>query len=125
MTHPTILRMGWTADVPYYLHLANALVHPSYREGFPNVLLQAGAMNCPVICSRITGNVDIVDDGETGLICEVKDAETLYQKMKLATGDRSMLDKLSGALRQKVYEKFDQRVVHKTLLQKYHSIIGI
>ena len=84
MEHPAILKMGWTKDVVYYLYLANALVHPSYRECFPNVLLQAGAMNCPVICSRITGNIVIVDDEVTGLVCDVKDANSLYDKMKFA-----------------------------------------
>jgi glycosyltransferase involved in cell wall biosynthesis len=123
MNHPGIFRMGWTADVPYYLHLANVLVHPSYREGFPNVLLQAGAMNCAVICSRITGNVDIVDDGETGLICEVKDENSLFEKMKFAVENVETLANLSSSLYKKVHEKFDQRVVHQALLKKYQEIL--
>jgi glycosyltransferase involved in cell wall biosynthesis len=123
MNHPGILRMGWTSDVPYYLHLANALVHPSYREGFPNVLLQAGAMSCAVICSRITGNIDIVEDGMTGLICEVKDENSLFEKMKFAVENKETLLVLSSALHKKVHEKFDQRVVHKALLKKYRELL--
>lgn len=125
MNHPAFLRMGWSADVPYYMHLANVLVHPSYREGFPNVLLQAGAMNCAVICSRITGNIDIIDDGHTGLICEVKDADSLFQKMLFAINEPEKMKSLSEALKKKVYEKFDQRVVHAALLSKYRLILGI
>ena len=124
MNHPAVLRMGWSADVPYYMHLANVLVHPSYREGFPNVLLQAGAMNCAVICSRITGNIDIVDDGHTGLICEVKDAESLYQKMRFVIDEPGTLTRLSEALKKKVHEKFDQRVVHAALLKRYSELLN-
>src|SRR5688572_2841205 len=60
-THPGVIQAGWNDAVEYFMHLSYALVHPSHREGFPNVLLQAGALYCPVICSRIEGNVDIVD----------------------------------------------------------------
>ena len=68
---------GWSDEVEYFMHLSFALVHPSHREGFPNVLLQAGAMDCPVICSAIEGNIDIVENEKTGLIFEVKD-ETAF-----------------------------------------------
>jgi glycosyltransferase involved in cell wall biosynthesis len=49
------------------MHIAGLLVHASYREGFPNVVLQAGAMECPVVCSRIEGNIDIVDEDVNGI----------------------------------------------------------
>ena len=51
-THPGIIHISWNDAVEYFMQIADMLVHPSYREGFPNVLLQAGAMNCPVLCSR-------------------------------------------------------------------------
>ncbi len=123
MEHPGILRMGWSSEVPFYMHISNALVHPSYREGFPNVLLQAGAMDCPVICSRITGNIDIVDDGKTGLICEVRDESSLREKMKFAIDNPEKIKEMSKALKTKVYEKFDQRVVHKVLLRRYRELL--
>ena len=42
------------------MYISNFLVHPSHREGFPNVLLEAGAMGTPILCSKATGNIDIV-----------------------------------------------------------------
>ena len=125
MEHPAILKMGWTKDVVYYLYLANALVHPSYREGFPNVLLQAGAMNCPVICSRITGNIDIVDDEVTGLVCDVKDAGSLYDKMKFALDNPGRMKEYAAALYEKVVKHFDQRVVHSALLRRYQDLLKV
>jgi len=48
--HPGIIHINWSDSVEYFIHLSSLLVHPSHREGFPNVLLQAGAMKCPVVC---------------------------------------------------------------------------
>jgi glycosyltransferase involved in cell wall biosynthesis len=82
--HPGIIQAGWDNRTEYYFSLANMLVFPSYREGFPNVVLQAGAMLCPVLCSRIEGNVDIVDDGINGIIFQPQNASELETKMRVA-----------------------------------------
>ncbi len=123
MEHPGIIRVGWTKDVVYYMHLADVLVHPSYREGFPNVLLQAGAMDCPVICSRIPGNIDMVDHQKTGLVCEVRDAEGLFTQMEFALENKELLVQFSSALKEKVKQKFDQRIVHKNLRERYFGLM--
>ena len=66
---------------PYYA-MANCVVMPSYHEGLSNVLLEAEAMGRPVITSDIPGCRETVVDGKTGHLCEVKNAEMLYEKMK-------------------------------------------
>ncbi|MBS1920210.1 MAG: glycosyltransferase family 4 protein [Bacteroidetes bacterium] len=122
-THPGIIMTGWRNDVEYFMHISFALIHPSYREGFPNVLLQAGAMYCPVICSRIEGNVDIVDDKETGLLFEAQNEESLYQVLRNALTIPDDLNKYAIGLRRKIEEKFDQKILHGKIKDKYSEII--
>lgn len=121
--HPGIIHIGWSDHVEYFMHLAAMLIHPSYREGFPNVLLQAGAMGCPVLCSRIEGNIDIVDDGETGLIFEVKDAASLEAKLRHALQHPDELKAYALLLRQRIEQRFDQPFVHESLKKKYLELL--
>ncbi len=62
---------GWVGDVENYLVLLDVLILPTHREGMPTVLLEAAAMQIPVVASRVTGVTDAVLDGETGLLVEV------------------------------------------------------
>ena len=115
--------VGWRNDAEYFMHLAYALVHPSYREGFPNVLLQAGAMMCPVICSRIEGNVDVVDHGKTGLVFEVRNADDLYRQLSEAIANPVRMRGYSSNLRGRIEREFDQAEVHKRLSQRYQELL--
>lgn len=122
-THPGVIMAGWSDAVEYYMHLAYALVHPSHREGFPNVLLQAGAMLCPVICSRIDGNIDIAEHGTTGLIFEVKDEESLYSQLKFAIDNPALIREYAATLRRHIEEHFDQPVVHALMQKRYLQLL--
>lgn len=121
--NPAIIQAGWSNAVEYFMHLSFALVHPSHREGFPNVLLQAGAMNCPVICSAIEGNIDIVDNKKTGLLFEVKNEKELQEKLEWALNNISQIKQFAVSLRQKIEQNFDQPLVHKQLLLRYHQLL--
>lgn len=123
-THPGVIHAGWSNEVEYYMHIAQALVHPSHREGFPNVLLQAGALGCPVLCSRIDGNIDIVEDGHTGLIFTVKNEDELYARMEWALTHPLEIKQLASNLRLRVQTHYDQPVVAEQLRQKYLSLLS-
>ncbi|MBL7743784.1 MAG: glycosyltransferase family 4 protein [Chitinophagaceae bacterium] len=123
-THPGIILAGWSDSVEYFMQFSFALVHPSHREGFPNVLLQAGAMLCPVICSGIEGNVDIVEHEKTGLIFKVKDQVDLQQRLEQALAAPSLLQGYVRALRSKIEQHYDQPVVHGYLRKRYTELLG-
>jgi glycosyltransferase involved in cell wall biosynthesis len=122
--HPGIIHVNWSNEVEYYMRLSYLLVHPSYREGFPNVLLQAGAMNCPVVCSIIEGNVDIVEDKKTGKLYKVKDEAELKEKLKFAITNPELVKQYATELRKKIEENFDQPVVHRAIREKYLELLS-
>lgn len=124
-THPAVIMAGWSNAVEYYMVLANVLVHPSHREGFPNVLMQAGAMGCPVICSAIDGNIDIVKHQETGLLFTVRNEEELYQQMVRAVSQPEALTQFAQQLHMQVKTYYDQQVVHDLLRSRYLQLLDI
>ena len=77
----TVLGIGWQEDVRPYFAISDALTFPSYREGFPNVVMQAGAMKLYSIVTDINGCNEIIQEGVNGTIIPVKDADALYAKM--------------------------------------------
>jgi glycosyltransferase involved in cell wall biosynthesis len=123
-THPGIILAGWSDEVEYFMHFSFALVHPSHREGFPNVLLQAGAMNCPVICSIIEGNVDIIEHEKTGLLFEVSNQEALQQKMEWALANTGAVKQFADALKQKIEQHYDQKQFHQIIRSRYMELLS-
>jgi glycosyltransferase involved in cell wall biosynthesis len=123
-THPGIILTGWSEDVEYYMSFAFALLHASHREGFPNVLLQAGAMLCPVICSRIPGNIDIISHQKTGLVFGKGDVLQLFQQMKFALANKAIIKNYSATLIRQIREDFDQPVIHQLIKQRYIQLLA-
>lgn len=78
-----VRQLGFVSDMAPYYALLDFVVLPTYREGLPNVLLEAGAMEVPAIASRVTGTVDALRENETGLFCEPYSAESLAQQMRI------------------------------------------
>lgn len=123
-THPAIILAGWSDEVEYFMHLSFALVHPSHREGFPNVLLQAGAMNCPIICSIIEGNVDIVEQEKTGLLFEVCNQQELQQKMEWVLANQQAFKNFGEVLKQKIVQHYDQKQLHQVIRSRYMELLN-
>jgi glycosyltransferase involved in cell wall biosynthesis len=123
-THAGIIMAGWSDAVEYYMSRAYALIHPSHREGFPNVLLQAGAMNCPIICSKIEGNIDIVNHQQTGLIFEVKNEEQLQAQILFAINNPAIIKEYAQLLRLHIEQHFDQPILHNLLHKRYLELLS-
>jgi glycosyltransferase involved in cell wall biosynthesis len=117
-----ILSAGFQQDVRPYFAIADALVFPSYREGFPNVVLQAGAMGLPSIVSDINGCNEIIKEEENGLIISVKDSDAIYKAMKRVLEDPVLKNKLQNNARNMITELYEQKVVWNALLKEYKSL---
>jgi glycosyltransferase involved in cell wall biosynthesis len=122
--HPAILHVPWSDIVEYFMYLSDLLVHPSHREGFPNVLLQAGAMGCPIVCSAIEGNIDIVKEGETGYLFKVKNKQELFSQLKKALSNKDLCKQFAKNLRKVIEENYNQSVVHEKIRAEYQKILS-
>ena len=79
---------GWVEDVENYLAASDIVVHPSYREGFSNALLQAGSMGLPSVTTNVSGCIDVIKDGETGLVVSPKDSVALEKALEVLILDK-------------------------------------
>lgn len=115
---------GFVRDIRPYLQRSHCLVFPSYREGFPNVVLQAGAMNLPCIVTDISGSNEIIISGFNGLICRQKDTADLYEKMKLLLTDDSLRESLTLNARSHIQKLYSQEHVWECLKNEYESLLN-
>lgn len=117
-----ILSVGWQSDVRTYLAIANALVFPSYREGFPNVVMQAGAMGLPSIVTDINGCNEIIIDNENGVIIPPKDENKLFEAMLSFIDNPFMVERMASNSRKLIVDRYEQRVVWNALLEEYRRL---
>lgn len=120
----SICSWGYQEDVRPYMAAAYALVFPSYREGFPNVPLQAAAMGCPLILSDINGCNEIVSHGDNGLLVEVKNQDALYNAMSLLRGDALVHQKFSFKSRAMLEKKYSNDIVWNAVLHEYRLALN-
>ena len=118
-----IISVGFQQDVCSFFAIADALVFPSYREGFPNVVMQAGAMGLPSIVSDINGCNEIIIEGENGLIIPSKNVEKLKEKMLTLAKDKNLYTKLKGNSRRMIENRYEQSVVWNALLEEYEGLL--
>ena len=119
-----IVHIKWTQQVEYFMHVANYFVFPSHREGFPNVLLQAGAMKLPVICSRIAGNIDIVQHKQTGLLFECGNQQQMEEQIAFAFTNFNGMKMMAEKLAEVIDRDFRRENVWQSLLQQYQFLIN-
>ena len=117
-----IISTGYQEDIRNYLALAKVLVFPSYREGFPNVVLQAGAMGLPSIVSNINGCNEIIIDNYNGIIIPVKNEITIFDAMQLLLKDEMIYHSLQSNARKSIENRFNQEVVWKAIVEEYKII---
>lgn len=124
-THPNIISVGYQSDVRPYFAVSDCLVFPSYREGFPNVVMQAGAMGLPSIVTDINGCNEIIVEGENGTIIPVKNVATLVDAMQKMIYDTSYYHHLRQNARPMIQSRYEQRVVWEALLEEYRRVLEV
>lgn len=111
-------------DLLAYYAASDCFVFPSYREGFPNTVLEAGAMGLPSIVTDINGSREIIIEGENGVIIPSKDSESLYEAMCLMIEDKEKREQMAGNARQLIASRYEQGFVRKCLYEFYDEILS-
>ena len=119
---PAIHFVGRHDDVRPLYQDADCLVFPSYREGFPNVVLEAGAMGLPSVVTDINGSREIITSGENGIIVPRHDAQQLLQAMFFMVENPDARTRMVKCARERIESRFDQKFVRKCQKEYYKRI---
>lgn len=122
-SNKNIISVGFQKDVRLYFAISDALAFPSYREGFPNVVMQAGATGIPSIVSNINGCNEIIKEGINGSIIPVKNVEylkiTMLDYLKKSKDD---IKAMGTQARQMIVNNYDREKIWQALLEEYQSL---
>jgi len=120
-----IHEVGFKLDVRPYLQAADIFVFPSYREGFPNVIMQAACFNLPIIASDINGCNELIEHEKNGVLIPPKDVQALSQAMYTLFISDSLRGAIGKQARAIVVKKYDQQLVWDTILKEYRRLLKL
>jgi len=121
--HPQVIETGFVSDVAPYYALIDVLVIPSFREGFPNVSLEAACAGVPVVATRTTGCVDAVIDGVTGILVPIKDVRSLSDTIRSYMRDSDLRQRHGQAGRERARRSFDSKKIWRALADEYEHLL--
>ena len=122
-THEHVIFAGAVQDTPAFYAIADIVVLPSHREGLPTVILEAQAAGKPVVGARATGIVDLIADGETGLLFPVGDVPALIKALARLVSDKALASKLGLASQEQVKREFQQGPIWEALHREYLAVL--
>lgn len=108
--------------VAYYA-ASDCFVFPSYREGFPNTVIEAGAMDLPCIVTDINGSREIIEHGKNGIIIPVRDEQAIYQSMEQMLTDEQMRKGMTEKAREMIVSRYERGFVRQSLYDFYSKVI--
>jgi len=117
-----IVAVGVIKDIRPYVAISHVLTFPSYREGFPNVVLQASCMELPCIVSNINGCNEIIEDYKNGIIIPVKNVQALTDAMQYMIDNPDKRNAMVAHTRLRIIECYQREYVWNELLRTYKSL---
>lgn len=105
----SIITVGFQSDIRDFLSITDLFVLPSYREGLPNSLIEAGSFGIPLLATNINGCNEIIDDGITGILVEKKSAKKLEEAIDKLLEDKELYNSIKLKVRDRIIEKYEQK----------------
>jgi len=116
-------------EMPKYLRASDIFIRPSLSEGFGNSFIEAMAAEIPVIATPVGGIVDFLfdpdknpDKGPTGLFCQVRDPESIAEKIKRFIEDKDLRERIVGNAKAMVAEKYDWDIIARDMSRVFHDL---
>jgi len=109
---------GFTSNIVNVFSKANIIVLPSYREGFPKVLVEAAACGRAIVTTDVPGCRDAITENESGLLCKVKDVHSLAQQIEKLIIDEKLRAKMGKAGRRLAEREFE---ITKVIQEHFHA----
>jgi glycosyltransferase involved in cell wall biosynthesis len=122
-THKDIIFVGRVPDLRPYFMVSDVFLFPSYREGFPNSVLEAGAMGLPCIVSDINGCNEIITDKFNGLIIKPKDRKSLNSAMLEIIENESLRKLMASNIRPSIVKRYTRIDLWNAMLNEYKNLI--
>jgi glycosyltransferase involved in cell wall biosynthesis len=122
--NPHIHAVGFTREPEKYMAAADIFCLPSYREGFGSVVIEAAAMGVPAVATSVTGLVDAVVDGKTGLLVPAKNVGELGQALLRLIDQPDLRAEMGQAARNRAIKEFDARLINGLVVDEYRRWAG-
>ena len=122
LENDNVIYTGWTNEPEKFYSAIDVLVLPSYREGFGNVIIEAGAIGTPAIISNIPGPIDAVVDNVTAKIVPVKNVEELHRAMQWFL--KQPIEEMGNNAANYVQSSFDSRMLNRKILERKKSLLN-
>lgn len=115
--------LGHVDDMAALFETVDVVVLPSYREGLPKGLIEAGASGLPLVTTDVPGCREVVRDGVDGLLVPVKDMQALAVAVARLHDDPALCAKLGAGARDKALAEFDEQIVINRTVAVYRELI--
>lgn len=119
-----IILTGLVEDVRPYLSISNVFVFPTYREGFPVSLMEAGSMNLPSIVTNVNGCNEIIKNNFNGLVIPSKNVQILIDKMFEIYSNKNLYNTLMNNSRKIIVERYNQQKIRSLINTEYNNLLS-
>ena len=117
-----IIYIKFQEDIRNFLAISNLFVLPSYREGLPNVLIEAGSYGVPLVATNINGCNEIIRHAENGALVNKKDEVSLYNEIEKFIVDKEYYNRIKKNVRKSIIDRYSQKYFYSELRKEFLKI---
>lgn len=125
LQYPYVKHLGFRKDIPELLSIMDIFTLPSYREGLPRSIIEAMALQKPVVATNIRGCREEVIDGVNGYLVDKKNSTSLFDELLKLVNNKDLRDKFGASGREMALKQFNEELVIKKQLDLFGKLAGV